>query len=74
MDLNRLSPYIRVAMYSTMGPRHHLGRRTIFDYEIICVKGGGSDIMNEENLHNRVHNLYVNERYACSCAYDGEKL
>ncbi len=45
MDLNRLSPYIRVAMYSTMGPRHHLGRRTIFDYEIICVKGGGSDII-----------------------------
>lgn len=44
MDLNTLSPYIRVAMHSTFGERHHLKQRVIFDYELICVSGGEGDI------------------------------
>ena len=44
MDLNILSPYIRVAMHSTLGEHHHLKQRVIYDYELICISGGEGDI------------------------------
>lgn len=44
MDLNRLSPYVRVAMYSTLKPHNHIRQRVIYDYELIYCSGGASDI------------------------------
>lgn len=40
MDKNKLSPYIRVAMYSSLMPSFTISERTLFDYEIILVTGG----------------------------------
>ena len=51
MDLNVLSPYIRVAMHSTLGENHHLRQRVIYDYEIICVSGGEGDIRIEDTVY-----------------------
>lgn len=44
MNLNALSPYIRIAWRSTLRPGYHIRRRVIFDYELILVCGGGCDI------------------------------
>lgn len=40
MDINYLSPYIRVAMDSRIEPPWHLQERVIFDYELLYVKEG----------------------------------
>lgn len=40
MDKNRLSPYVRVAMHSTLISSFVINERTLFDYEIILVTGG----------------------------------
>ncbi|WP_274652351.1 AraC family transcriptional regulator [Paenibacillus humicola] len=40
MDINRLSPYIRVAMDSVIEPPWHIPERVIFDYELLFVKEG----------------------------------
>ncbi len=40
MDKNLLSPYIRVAMHSTIPAPVSISRRIIYDYEIIFVKDG----------------------------------
>ena len=40
MDINYLSPYIRVAMDSTINPPWKLPERVIFDYELLFVKEG----------------------------------
>ena len=41
MDYNLLSPYVRFALYSVIEPPFTVGRRIIFDYELIFVDGGG---------------------------------
>ncbi len=51
MDLNTLSPYIRVAMHSTLGEDHHLKQRVIYDYELICVSGGEGDIRIKDTVY-----------------------
>lgn len=40
MNLNKLSPYIRVAMYSTLQAPFVIRKRVICDYELIFVKNG----------------------------------
>ena len=40
MDLNRLSPYIRIAMHSTLPEKCIIEKRIIYDYEIIYVQSG----------------------------------
>lgn len=40
MDLNYISPYIRVAMDSIIKPPWHLKERVIFDYELLYVMEG----------------------------------
>ncbi|MBQ4110660.1 MAG: helix-turn-helix transcriptional regulator [Clostridia bacterium] len=40
MNLNSLSPYIRVAMHSTLRAPFVIRERVIFDYEMIFVKNG----------------------------------
>lgn len=51
MDLNRLSPYIRIAMYSTLPEGWNIERRVIYDYEIIYVQSGECKI-NVEGTDN----------------------
>ena len=40
MNINGFSPYIRVAMQSTLAPGCSINERVIFDYELIMVTGG----------------------------------
>lgn len=40
MDMNILSPYVRLAMYSTITAPFVISERIIYDYEIIFVKDG----------------------------------
>jgi len=40
MNKNQISPYIRVAMYSTLTAPYKINYRVIFDYEIILVTNG----------------------------------
>ena len=40
MNLLQMSPYIRVAMFSTLTAPFQISPRAIFDYEIIQVDGG----------------------------------
>ena len=40
MDLNALSPYIRIAMYSSLPENWVLSKRVIYDYELIYVQSG----------------------------------
>ena len=40
MNLNYLSPYVRLAMDSTLGPSHIINPRVIFDYELIYTLDG----------------------------------
>ncbi len=40
MDINTISPYIRLAIYSVIPPSHTIRRRVLYDFEIIYVKAG----------------------------------
>ena len=40
MNLNKINPYIRVAMHSVLSPHVHIKRRIIFDYELIYIESG----------------------------------
>ena len=40
MNKNEFSPYIRVAMFSTLTAPFKISERIIFDYEIILVNDG----------------------------------
>lgn len=40
MNINSFSPYIRVAMQSTLAAGYSVNERVIFDYELIMVTGG----------------------------------
>lgn len=44
MNKNEFSPYIRIAMFSTLKAPFKINRRVIFDYEIILVTNGKSKI------------------------------
>lgn len=44
MNLLQMSPYIRVAMFSTLTAPFQISPRAIFDYEIILVDGGKCQI------------------------------
>lgn len=44
MDLNNLSPYIRIAMYSILPEKWVLEKRVIYDYEIIYIQNGSCNI------------------------------
>lgn len=49
MDKNLFSPYIRLAMHSTLGPSTVISTRVIYDYEIIYVKDGRCRIRIEDH-------------------------
>ncbi|QJD86916.1 AraC family transcriptional regulator [Cohnella herbarum] len=51
MDLNQLSPYIRVAWDSIIYPPVHIAERVIFDYELMFVKEGECEVTVEENRY-----------------------
>ncbi len=40
MLLNKISPYIRIAMFSTIRSPFRINERALFDYEMILVSGG----------------------------------
>ncbi len=44
MNRNILSPYVRVAMYSTLRKNFVINERVIFDFELIYVSGGECEI------------------------------
>jgi AraC-like DNA-binding protein len=52
MDMNSISPYIRVAMDSTILPPWYLKERVIFDYELLYVKEGKALITIENEEYN----------------------
>ena len=45
MNIYDLSPYARVAMYSTLPPSFHFHTRVIFDYELILLLDGEWDMI-----------------------------
>lgn len=56
MEVNFLSPYVRLAIYSTIASPFVISRRIIYDYEIIYIKDGvcrinidGTDYMCRKN-------------------------
>ncbi|MFD0712715.1 AraC family transcriptional regulator [Paenibacillus sp. GCM10027626] len=71
MDLNSLSPYIRVAWDSTIYPPVNITERIIFDYELMFVKEGECEVTVEDNKYhgvpgdlflfkpNQVHSIYL---------------
>lgn len=44
MNRNIISPYVRVAMYSTLAKGFVIGERDIFDFELIYVGGGSCEL------------------------------
>ncbi|MFB9275538.1 helix-turn-helix domain-containing protein [Cohnella cellulosilytica] len=54
MDLNTLSPYIRVAWDSTLYPPVHLAERVIFDYELLFIKEGECEVVVDGNLYRGI--------------------
>jgi AraC-like DNA-binding protein len=52
MDLNSISPYIRVAMDSNIQPPWHLKERVILDYELLYVKEGKALITIEKDEYH----------------------
>ncbi|WP_372635423.1 AraC family transcriptional regulator [Cohnella sp.] len=71
MDLNSLSPYIRVAWDSTIYPPVNITERIIFDYELMFVKEGECEVTVEGHKYhgapgdlflfkpNQVHSIYL---------------
>ncbi|MDF2543428.1 MAG: AraC family transcriptional regulator [Herbinix sp.] len=51
MDLNTISPYIRVAMDSIIQPPWYLKERVIFDFELLYVKEGKALITIENDVY-----------------------
>lgn len=47
-----LSPYVRIAWYSTLEPHTHLGPRDIFDYELLYLKEGSARITVEGRVYD----------------------
>jgi AraC-like DNA-binding protein len=51
MDFNNMSPYIRVAMDSTIQAPWKLSQRVIFDYELLYIKEGEVKITIEDEVY-----------------------
>jgi AraC-like DNA-binding protein len=51
MDLNYISPYIRVAMDSIVTPPWRITERVIFDYELLYIKEGNVKIVIEDVIY-----------------------
>ena len=47
-----LSPYVRIAWYSTLEPHTLLGPRDIFDYELLYLKEGSARITVEGRVYD----------------------
>ncbi|MCL6444544.1 MAG: AraC family transcriptional regulator [Alicyclobacillus sp.] len=54
MDLNTLSPYIRIAWDSVIYPPVNITERVIFDYELLYVKDGEIRVTVENNEYHGV--------------------
>jgi AraC-like DNA-binding protein len=54
MDLNNLSPYIRVAMDSTIHPPFFIKERVIYDYELLYVKDGEIKVTVENKVYHGI--------------------
>lgn len=54
MDLNSLSPYVRLAWDSEVPPTIYLRERVIFDYELIYIKSGEVKIKIEKNEYHGI--------------------
>ena len=50
--LTNLSPYVRIAWYSTLDPHTILGPRDIFDYELLYLKEGSARITVESRVYD----------------------
>ena len=50
--LTNLSPYVRIAWYSTLDPHTILGPRDIFDYELLYLKEGSARITVEGRVYD----------------------
>ncbi|RED64344.1 MULTISPECIES: AraC family transcriptional regulator [Cohnella] len=60
MDLNTLSPYIRVAWDSTIYPPVNITERVIFDYELMFVKDGECEVSVENVIyHGKPGDLFL---------------
>lgn len=60
MDINKLSPYIRVALDSIIKPPWHLAERVIFDYELLYLKEGEALVtIEEEQYHGRPGDIFL---------------
>ncbi|RKN76077.1 AraC family transcriptional regulator [Paenibacillus ginsengarvi] len=54
MDLNRLSPYVRVALDHYLAPGWVIRERTLFDYELLYVKEGRLRVTTESGEYDGV--------------------
>lgn len=54
MDLNCLSPYIRVAWDDLINPPWYLRERVIFDYELLYIKSGEVDVKIENKIYRGI--------------------
>ncbi len=54
MDLNTLSPYIRVAWDSVIYPPVNISERVIFDYELLYVKDGEIEVKVEDRVYHGI--------------------
>jgi AraC-like DNA-binding protein len=60
MDINNLSPYIRIAMDSIISTPWHLTERVIFDYELLYVKEGEVIVTVEEaSYHGKPGDIFL---------------
>lgn len=50
--LTNLSPYVRIAWYSTLDPHTIIGPRDIFDYELLYLKEGSARITVEGRVYD----------------------
>ncbi|MDQ0058763.1 AraC family transcriptional regulator [Paenibacillus harenae] len=54
MDLNALSPYVRVAWDSMIDPPFEISERVIYDYELLYVKDGDIRVTIENQVYHGV--------------------
>jgi AraC-like DNA-binding protein len=54
MDLNNLSPYVRVAFDSIIHPPFYIAERVIYDYELLYVKDGEIKVTVESKVYHGI--------------------
>lgn len=69
MDGNIISPYVRVAMYSSLPQGFVLKKRIIYDYELIYVRSGSCKIVFDDNVYECKKNDAVFIRPGVSHAF-----